>query len=150
VAYSTIVLDASFAVRAVLPVSVSAAELEHITAWRRVGVDICGPDLLLAEAVSVIRQAVYRGAIREVEGQTAVEDLFRLGLRVIPSDRELCLSALAWAGRLGQSKAYDGFYLAVAERTHGELWTGDRRLANGAAQLGLIWVRWIGEPQAGA
>jgi len=53
--------------------------------------------------------------------------------------------ALYWAERLEQSKGYDAQYLALADRLRAELWTADRRLANGAKQAGAAWVRWIGE-----
>ncbi|HSR30541.1 MAG TPA: type II toxin-antitoxin system VapC family toxin [Anaerolineae bacterium] len=53
--------------------------------------------------------------------------------------------ALRWADRLGHSKAYDAHYLALAEQEGIELWTADRRLANGAQQAGAHWVHWIGE-----
>jgi hypothetical protein len=49
------------------------------------------------------------------------------------------------SNRLGQSKAYDAFYLALAERLKAEFWTADQRLANGARQLGANWAHWIGE-----
>jgi predicted nucleic acid-binding protein len=70
-----------------------------------------------------------------------VEDAFRLGVEVVASDLDLCKHALAWAERLGQSKAYDGFYLAAAERYGAELWTVDGRLLNRARQLGVSWVK---------
>jgi predicted nucleic acid-binding protein len=84
-------------------------------------VDICAPDILIADVTSVIQQAVYRHWITETEGQVAIEDLFRLDVRIVPSDQGLCSSALAWAGQLGQSKAYDGFYFALTEQVAGEL-----------------------------
>ncbi len=140
---TVIVVDANIAVRAVLPIGDSTGILELFGSWHRSGTQICAPDILVPETISVIRSAIFRRWISEEEGQIAVEDIFQLGVEVIPSDRQLCQSALSWAGRLGQSKAYDGFYLAVAERQGGELWTADQRLHNRAGQLGLTWVRGI-------
>jgi hypothetical protein len=40
------------------------------------------------------------------------------------------------SNRLGQSKAYDGFYLALAEQSNAEFWTADQCLVNSARQLG--------------
>jgi predicted nucleic acid-binding protein len=144
-AHSAIVVDASYLVRLLLPWEQSTSFLDRFTNWRQDSVDICAPDLLVAEVTSVIRQAVYRRWITETEGQVAIEDLFRLDVRIIPSDQGLCSSALAWAGRLGQSKAYDGFYLALAERVAGELWTADERLVNAVTQIGVSWVHWATE-----
>ena len=142
---SAIVVDANVAVRAVLPTEDKPAILERFSAWHLSRSKIYAPDILLPEAVSVIRRGIFDRWITEAEGQIAVEDVFRLGVEVVPSDVGICLAALEWAARLGQAKAYDGFYLAVAERMGAELWTADERLHNRARQLGISWVRWIKE-----
>jgi predicted nucleic acid-binding protein len=142
---SAIVVDANIAVRAVLPTEEKPAILERFASWHQSRSKIYAPDILLPEAVSVIRRGIFDRWITEAEGQEAVEDVFRLGVEIVPSNVELCQAALAWAGRLGQSKAYDGFYLAATERMGAELWTADERLRNRVRQLGLSWVRWIKE-----
>ena len=53
--------------------------------------------------------------------------------------------AFDWATRLRQKGAYDGFYLAAAEQLGAELWTADQALVNNALQVGVSWVRWMGE-----
>lgn len=146
----TLVIDASLAVRAVLPVAQDRIDvLERFAGWHQSRIRLVAPELLLAEAVSVVRQAAYARLITTQESQAAVEDLFRLGIEILPSDEELCQLALSWAGRLGQSKAYDSFYLALAERLAAELWTGDQRLVNATHQLGLSWVHGLNEPPTG-
>lgn len=140
---SVVVVDASVAVKAVLPTQGKPAILERFAAWRQSRSTIYAPELLLPEAVSVIRRAIFDRWITEAEGQVAVDDVFRLAVEIVPASLELCQAALRWAGRLGQSKAYDGFYLAVAEQKAAELWTADEKLANRARQLGLSWVRWL-------
>jgi predicted nucleic acid-binding protein len=114
---------------------------------RSTNTSIFVPDLWLAETVSVIRRMTYLKVITSEEGKQAIQDLFALGVQALPGDCELCLSAYQWAERLDQSKAYDGLYLALAERLSGELggtvefWTADEHLARKAAQLGLRFVR---------
>src|SRR3990172_7137280 len=81
-----------------------------------------------------ILRRVYNRAISPEEGQGALEDLFALQVEAIPMSPELCRSALAWAERLGQARAYDAFYLALAEQFRTDLWTADRRLGNAAQQ----------------
>jgi predicted nucleic acid-binding protein len=54
-------------------------------------------------------------------------------------------AAFDWATRLRQKPAYDGFYLAAAEKMGAEFWTADRALANNAHQIGAGWVHWMGE-----
>lgn len=142
---SAVVVDANIVIRAVLPVEDKAGILERFASWHQSRRAIYAPGILLPEAVSVIRRGIFDDWITEAEGQVAIEDVFRLGVQIVPSDVGLCQAALAWAARLGQSKAYDGFYLAVAERKDAELWTADERLRNRARQVGASWVRWVGE-----
>jgi predicted nucleic acid-binding protein len=111
-AHSAIVVDASYIVRMLLPVEQATSNLTLFANWRRARVDICTLDILIADITSVIRQVVYRQLITAAEGQIAVDDFFRLGVRIITSNLRMCSSALTWAGRLRQSKAYDGFYFA--------------------------------------
>ena len=140
-----IAVDANFAIRAILPMEGKSGVLEHFVSWHQSHRKIYAPDLLILEAVSVIQRGVFERRITEAEGLIATEDLYRLGIELVPSDVELCQAVMVWASRLGQLKARDGFYLAVAERKGAELWTADERLRNQAQQLGLSWVRWIEE-----
>ena len=140
-----IVIDANIAVRAILPIEGKSDVLELLISWHRSRSKIFAPELLFAETVSVIRRGIFDRWITEEEGQVAVEDLYRLGVEIVPSDAGICQAALTWAGRLGQSKAYDGFYLAVAERQGAELWTADEKLVNRAKQLNVPWMQWIDE-----
>jgi predicted nucleic acid-binding protein len=142
---SAVVVDASTTIRAILPLSKGDPDaLDRFITWNQAQVEIYAPEIWLAEVVSVIRQAVYNKWITDDEGRLAVEDVFRLGVEVLPSDVGLCQTALTWASRLGQSKAYDGFYLALAERLSAELWTADEKMSNRAGQLGADWVKWTG------
>jgi predicted nucleic acid-binding protein len=71
--------------------------------------------------------------------------ILMLDIRSVAPTSFLHERAPGWAERLGQSKTYDVYYLALAEQEGAELWTADRRLANGAQQAGAAWVHWIGE-----
>jgi predicted nucleic acid-binding protein len=97
-AHSAIVVDASYIVRMLLPVEQATSNLTLFANWRRARLDICAPDILIAEVTSVFRQAVYREWITAAEGQIAVDDFFRLGVRIITSNLRMCSSALTWAG----------------------------------------------------
>ena len=65
-----------------------------------------------------------------------MEDLFSLAVRIV-HDRSIYLNALNMAQRLGQSKAYDVQYLAVAEMENCPIVTVDRALHESAAALGI-------------
>ena len=135
------VIDAGIAVQAILPV-LSSAEggLQLFVNWHTQMERIIAPEIWLSEVVSVIRQGIYRRWITDEEAHTAVEDVFRLHVEIMRSDEALCQGALMWASRLDQSKAYDGFYLALADRMGAEFWTTDNRLANRASQIGVDWI----------
>jgi predicted nucleic acid-binding protein len=143
---SLLVIDANLALRTIFPIG-DGAELQLMEGWRHENRPVFAPDIWLAETTSVIRRLVYSGAITAQEGRRAVQDMFALGVQVIAADASLCMAAYQWAERLSQSKAYDGFYLALAERLSlekeclVEFWTSDRRLFNQAQQAGVTWVR---------
>jgi predicted nucleic acid-binding protein len=146
---SGIVIDSHLAVWAVLPVLSGMDVLERFARWRRAATRLFAPALWVAESVSAIRGGLYARVISNEEGRIAIDDLFDLGVETLPLSIDLCRSALGWAGRLGQGKAYDSFYLALAEELGVEFWTADRRLANGVQQAGVSWTHWIGEAEDG-
>ena len=51
------------------------------------------------------------------------------------------------ARRLALAESYDSHYLVVAESSHAELWTLDRRLVRSVTSE-LPWVHWAGAPRA--
>ena len=73
------------------------------------------------------------------------EEMQTLRIHYLAPSPELHLRAWYWADRLNHSKTYDAQYVALAELERADLWTADRRLANGARQVGAGWVHWIGE-----
>lgn len=140
-----IVVDASTALWAILPITAPVAATAHFRAWRRTGIELLAPSLWLPECASAIRRLVFQKLITPAEGRTALDDLFALELTLMAPSESLTRAAYDWAERLAQSRAYDGFYLAVAQAEAATLVTADQRLANGVAQLGEDFVRWIGD-----
>ena len=143
----SLVIDSNVGIWTVLPVlqgnDVNAPG--RVLTWLRQGVTLVAPVWWVVECVSGIRMSLHAKRITMEQANTAIDDLFLLEVETQPLDISLCKAALEWATRLQQSRAYDAFYLALAERLQAEFWTADRRLANGAQQLGVKWVRWIGE-----
>ena len=89
---------------------------------------------------------VYTRTLSPSEGHAAIADIFTLQVDLVLMDAPLCHAALDWAGRINQLRAYDAFYLALADHLGAEFWTADRRLANGARQAGMTGAHWMGEP----
>lgn len=138
-----IVVNASIATWTVLPVVADTHTTRLFVEWRQSHRQVIAPMLWLAECVSAIREIVYAGVISSNQGRTAVEDLLALEVDAVPMDHQQCRSAFEWAERLGQARACDGFYLALAQELMGELWTADQRLVNAARQAGATWVHGI-------
>jgi predicted nucleic acid-binding protein len=113
--------------------------------WKRAGVTLAAPDSWLIEVTSAVRKAVFMRLISADEALTSLDDLSALDVQMLSINLSLCKSAFQWASRLNQSKAYDGLYLALAERLGEEFWTGDERLVHQTQQLGCTWVHWVGE-----
>jgi predicted nucleic acid-binding protein len=87
--------------------------------------------------------------ITKEQGRTAIDELLALDVEIFPTTPRLCRSAYEWSDRIHQSRAYDAFYLALAEEIGAEFWTADRSLVNGAQREGATWTHWIGEGGVG-
>ena len=105
------------------------------TLWRR-GDRLVAPPLLFAEITSVLRRYVHTGTILHEEAVSALTQLFQLRLSVV-NDPDLYLRALELSRQLGQPKAYDVQYLAVAEYQGCPVVTLDRDLYESARTLGI-------------
>lgn len=138
------VVDANVGVWSTLPFLAVVDVQPFLSDPARLDERLFAPDLWLAECVSAIRSYTFLGTLPEADGRAAIEALFRTDIELVPLDPDLCQSAYRWSARLRQRLAYDGFYLALAERLHTQLWTADRRLFNASQALGLSWVRWAG------
>lgn len=143
---SRLVLDASLAIRALVPTSPQDRALELIAEAHQEGNTLLAPSLWIAEITSILRKMVHTQSLAPEEADLLLSGLPSLGVQMISSDLPLARSALSWAGRLGQIRAYDAFYVALAEREEATLWTGDGRLTDRARQLGIDWVRYLAEP----
>ena len=81
----TIVIDASVAVWAVLPVVAASDVTAQFAEWRKHGSRIVAPDHWVAECVSAIRRTVYRRIVSDAEGRVAIQDLFALDVEIVPT-----------------------------------------------------------------
>lgn len=139
------VIDANLIAALVLPLPYSDQATQKIISWRRAGRELLAPVLLEYEVASILRKAVVAQWLTADLAIEAMNEVLTLSIQCLAPTGGLHERALRWADRLGHSKAYDAHYLALAEQEGSELWTADRRLANGAQQAGAHWVHWIGE-----
>lgn len=133
------VIDANIAVNTALDIT---DELERF--WERIDkeqITPCAPRLWLSETTFAIRFLLSQKEITADEAEQALRTIHGLKVEIINEDEELSLRALELAGKLGQSKAYDAFYLALAEKLVAAFWTADEKLANRCRKdLKLSWV----------
>lgn len=139
------VVDANLIAALVLPLPYSDQATQKIMAWKRANLDLFAPVLLEYEIAAILRKAVVAQWLTTDLAVEAIGKILTLNIRCIAPTAHLHERALRWADRLGQSKAYDAHYLALAEQEGIELWTADRRLANRSQQAGAHWIHWIGE-----
>jgi predicted nucleic acid-binding protein len=140
-----VVVDANFSLAQVLPLPYSPQVIQRMHAWQLELPRILVPGLWEYEVVTGLRRACFQGMLSLEQAHASLDELFGMGFEVALASARQHRRALEWAALLGQSRAYDAQYLALAEEIGAELWTGDRRLANGAAALRLKWVHWVGE-----
>lgn len=140
---SLIVVDANLAVYSVLKTPHSPMATRTIEQLAHAGAQLYAPGLWWYEVTSVIHKSLFTGLISSTTAYTAL-DIVTVRLGVQPVDVQ-ARSAFDWATRLRQKAAYDGFYLAAAEKLGAELWTADQALVNNAHQVGAAWVHWMGE-----
>lgn len=142
-----IVIDANIAVWTVLK-AIASPQIDvagKVASWQQRQIQLIAPMLWVAECTSAIRRSVHTRVITLEQGRVALNDLLSLDVRIMSLDDELASAAYGWASRLGQVRAYDGFYLALAENLGVEFWSADERLVNSARQAGANWARWVGE-----
>jgi len=139
------VIDANLIAALVVPLSYSGQATQKMVVWKEVGVQLLAPVLLEYEITAILRKAVVAQWLTTDLAAEAIGEILSLDIQCLAPTAHLHERALRWAERLGHSKAYDAHYLALAEQEGIELWTADRRLANGAQQAGAHWVHWIGE-----
>ena len=135
-----VVVDASFAVRLLLPGPDQSTYRTQAMEWTTNGIEFVAPTLWLYEMTSALTKIARLGDLGPDEARNALALTHQLGVRLVPPDEALTHSAFDWTKRLGRTSAYDSFYLALAERLECELWTADRRLRNA---VDVPWVRGI-------
>lgn len=143
-----VVVDARVIVALLIPMAHSADSSQKVAAWQAEATDLYAPLLFEYEMVSAVRRAVAAGMIGPAQAAEAAESLLMLGVQTVRPTRALHRRALAWSEQLPSGSGYDAQYVALAEQLRADLWTADRGLAEAAQQLGLAWVRWIGEPSS--
>ncbi len=140
----TVVVDANVTLALALPLPYSSHADRRIDEWRAERATMVAPRLWDYEVTSGLRRALWRRLITQSQLEEALTLLEALELETIDPSPSLNRGALRWADRLGQSKAYDGHYVTLAEELKAQFWTADERLRNALVEHGVAWAHWIG------
>ena len=138
-----VVVDASLAVKWVLPEHHSDRAVGLLWEWKAKRIQPVAPVLLAVEAANAIYKRVRRGELSPSDGKRALRTLLQAGI-LFHGDQHLCSEAWDIAHQFDRPAVYDAVYLALAFALGCDLWTGDERLYN-AVRGKLNWVRWVGE-----
>jgi predicted nucleic acid-binding protein len=144
----TIVLDANLAVAVAIPMDYTVQATQLIRAWTASQERLLAPVLFEYEITTALRRAITLKILTPPEAMEGLDLILELGVELVLPTRSLSVQAIHFAERIGQSKAYDAQYLALASRENAPLWTADRRLATAAQTTGLNWVHWVGDWRA--
>lgn len=126
---NSVCVDASFALKLVLPEAESSRVAATWEEWQDRGISVISPWLFAFEVLSVLRRKVFRNELTATEGRRAWEILSDLAIELRHEDA-LWMRAWDLASKYNRPTVYDLVYVALAGLTDCELWTADRRLVN--------------------
>jgi predicted nucleic acid-binding protein len=138
-----IVIDASAAVKAILPNPLQAHCMALVQTFA--GKQPAAPALWAYETTSAIAKAFHFGEITESEARRSLEKLETLGVRLFVPDADQNRAAFDWTLKLKRASAYDSYYLVLAQSLECDFWTADKRLFHALNDAHLSWLHWIGE-----
>lgn len=137
---AVVVVDASLAVKWLLPEEGSARALELAERWTREGVQAVVPTLFWSEVGNVLYQRVRQGHLDVSQADRLLKELLDFGLTT-RSEVAFRRPSLQIAARYRLPSLYDAVYLALAEAEDAALWTADGRLhrtMGGKARVHLL------------
>lgn len=140
----SLVVDANFIVKSVLPGPLRERIKALLTEWHEHSVVIQAPALWYYEATSALSKGVHFKEFSQALAEEMLALITEITLVVSAPDASQAQRAFDWTLRLRRAAAYDSFYLALAETTSDGLWTADERLYN-AVKSRVPWVHWVGE-----
>lgn len=138
-----LVIDASLAVRGVLPLQHSQRVTDLLEEWLEAGIKIAVPGLWLLEVTSTIHRLLMQRQISREEAEAVLEALLGLPVEMFQEDADLCRKAFVWASQLEHFAIYDSVYLALSERLNADFYTADKRLFNRCQEIRASFVRLV-------
>ena len=129
--HRTVVVDASFAVKWLIPEPGSAQAIAHRVQWHQEHCIPVSPDFLLIELHNIFWKKLQRNEVKPTAAIFARGPTFGLNLNWFPFEP---LLPQAWyVACRHHISIYDALYAALAQQLHAPLYTADAHLAK---QLG--------------
>jgi predicted nucleic acid-binding protein len=138
-----ICVDASLAVKLVVPEEYSPEVSAMFAACVREGEAVYAPTLVAFEVTNIVRKKMLREGLGWSDAIARLSDFFALPIQLRTS-HDLHLDALEIAERFRMAATYDAEYVALAQNIGCDLWTDDRVLLREVGNR-LPFVRWIGD-----
>lgn len=139
---STVVVDASIALKWVLPEPDSPIAVALLDQWLTNGVRIIAPSWFAGEVANILYRRSRRGTFTIQDAHQALTGVLDVVERM-PESPEEAHRALDVASATDRSATYDAMYLALALVVGAEYWTADEIFSN-ATKAVYPQVRWMG------
>lgn len=140
---SEAVIDASVAVKLVLPEQHSDTAKALLSELRQLNVHRLAPPIFPFEVANALHKAAYAGSITPAEAVQLFRELSTFSIGTIAPDG-LHERAILLASELRVGAVYDSHYLALAIERDCEFWTADWRFYR-AAHRYSDHARWLGD-----
>ena len=122
-------VDANFVVKLVTNPSETSPHLILWDQWEQSQTQIISVTLLCYEVTNVFHRMRRAGQLLDIEAQQSLNNALNLPIRFY-GDYQLHQQAFEMAQQFNLPAAYDGHYLALAQRFQADFYTGDKRLFN--------------------
>ena len=139
----TVVVDASLAVKWVVPQVLTEEALALWDIWEGDAERVTAPHLFRSEVTNVMRQYIRRGTLTPFDAAEVLEELLATVSSVEPAGIYARALTIANDHQLGST--YDAVYLALAESQQCEFWTADAKFARAVGDR-FQQVRLLAEP----
>ena len=123
------VVDASVAVKWLIPEEHSECAMKLLDGWLNEGLELNAPELLRLEVTSALTKYVERRVIDAEKAQEGFEIFREIMLSYVEVDLPLIEEALE-ASIVSGLSIYDAVYVTLAKRLEATLITADRRLVD--------------------
>jgi predicted nucleic acid-binding protein len=140
---TTLVLDASVAVKWAIPAAMEPLAAESLRLLKRYSdgeIEFLVPDVFWAEVANVLWKGARLGRWSRIDAEQALQDMQARDFATVPS-LHLLPEALKIAFAFDRG-VYDCLYAALAAEAKSDLITADERLANALAAR--FPVKWLG------